>query len=160
MISALIRKDERDKDDNIVSKYINTGPDHWAFARVYSEIALPIAVSGLESGNIDQISINMYGLEMFHGLQGQIRSICRNRAGRRWKNEVNLPVGAMWICETKTLGVKLPGICCPANDVQNTAGFDQDICAVADGAIARNSSSQRKHTIAHNRGTAVSILTQ
>lgn len=52
MISALIRKDERDKDDNIVSKYINTGPDHWAFARVYSEIALPIAVSGLESSNI------------------------------------------------------------------------------------------------------------
>ena len=35
-----------------------------------------------------------------------------DRAGRRWKNEVNLPVGAMWICEeSKTLGVKLPGIC-------------------------------------------------
>jgi hypothetical protein len=37
------------QSDNLVAKYISTGPDHYALARVYSEIALPFAAS-LTSG--------------------------------------------------------------------------------------------------------------
>lgn len=45
MIMALIKRTEKDKDGNLTSRYVSTGADHWAFARVYSEIALPFAVS-------------------------------------------------------------------------------------------------------------------
>jgi hypothetical protein len=43
--------DEKTKSqsDNMIAKYISTGPDHFALARVYSEIALPFAAS-LTSG--------------------------------------------------------------------------------------------------------------
>lgn len=43
--------DEKTKSqsDNMVAKYISTGPNHFALARVYSEIALPFAAS-LTSG--------------------------------------------------------------------------------------------------------------
>lgn len=40
---------QKRQTDNLVSKYISTGPDHFALARVYSEIALPFAAS-LTSG--------------------------------------------------------------------------------------------------------------
>lgn len=44
-ISALIRYETRDDDNNIVASWKSTKPDHKALARVYSEIALPLAVS-------------------------------------------------------------------------------------------------------------------
>jgi hypothetical protein len=37
--------DKKSQGDNLVAKYISTGPDHYALARVYSEIALPFAAS-------------------------------------------------------------------------------------------------------------------
>ena len=40
---------QKRQTDNLTSKYISTGPDHFALARVYSEIALPFAAS-LTSG--------------------------------------------------------------------------------------------------------------
>lgn len=53
MISALIRKDSKDNEGNIVSRYISQNVvDHWAFARVYSEIALPLAISVSQNTNI------------------------------------------------------------------------------------------------------------
>jgi len=43
-------EDQRKRQtDNLVAKYISTGPDHYALSRVYSEIALPFAAS-LTSG--------------------------------------------------------------------------------------------------------------
>jgi hypothetical protein len=40
-----IRIYEKDKDGNPVGKYVNTGDDHFAHARNYNEIALPLAAS-------------------------------------------------------------------------------------------------------------------
>lgn len=44
-LKALIRLDTKDDEGNPISKYISVGPDHKAFARVYSEMALPLAAS-------------------------------------------------------------------------------------------------------------------
>lgn len=51
-ISNLIRQ-QYIVDDNVKSKYTSqTNEDHWAFARVYSEIALPLALSTSEAKDI------------------------------------------------------------------------------------------------------------
>lgn len=44
-IRAPIRVYEKDKDGNPVGKYVNQGDDHFAHARNYNEIALPLAAS-------------------------------------------------------------------------------------------------------------------
>lgn len=44
-LKAPIRVYEKDRDGNPVGKYINTSADHFAHARNYNEIALPLAVS-------------------------------------------------------------------------------------------------------------------
>ncbi len=45
---------QKRQTDNLTSKYISTGPDHFASARVYSEIALPFAASLAQSENIEK----------------------------------------------------------------------------------------------------------
>jgi hypothetical protein len=42
-IKALVRTYEKDKQGNPRALYMNTGPDHYAHAFNYSEIALPLA---------------------------------------------------------------------------------------------------------------------
>lgn len=55
-LKALTRHTSRDPSDgNIVSRYISTSADHFAFARVYSEIALPLAVSVSESKDVESV---------------------------------------------------------------------------------------------------------
>lgn len=54
-IKTLVRDESKDDDGNIVSKYKSRGPDHYAFARVYSEIALPLAVSIGSSEDIQNL---------------------------------------------------------------------------------------------------------
>lgn len=44
-IKCPVRIYEKDKDGNPVGKYVNTGEDHFAHARNYNEIALPLAAS-------------------------------------------------------------------------------------------------------------------
>jgi hypothetical protein len=44
-----VEEKRKRQTDNLVAKYISTGPDHFALARVYNEIALPFAAS-LTSG--------------------------------------------------------------------------------------------------------------
>lgn len=52
-ISALIKEQKRDDEGNVKSRYISvSNDDHWAFARVYSEIALPLALSVSECKNV------------------------------------------------------------------------------------------------------------
>lgn len=53
MISRIIKEDYYDKEKNLVSTYKSIGADHWAFARLYSEIALPKAISVYQSKNIE-----------------------------------------------------------------------------------------------------------
>lgn len=43
---------ERDADNNLVGKYISVKDDHYAFARVYAEIALALGMTTLTSQNI------------------------------------------------------------------------------------------------------------
>ena len=52
-IKALTRTYERDKDGNVVGRYVKpeSTPDHFAHARNYSEIALPFALSMGQSQN-------------------------------------------------------------------------------------------------------------
>jgi hypothetical protein len=53
-IMAIVRVYEKDSDDNPVGKYVKQGnsEDHFAHARNYSEIALPLAASLGHSQNI------------------------------------------------------------------------------------------------------------
>lgn len=53
-IKALVRIYEKDRDGNPVAKYVKAGSDedHYAHARVYSEIALPLAASLAVSSDI------------------------------------------------------------------------------------------------------------
>jgi hypothetical protein len=51
-ISALVRNPTRDASGRPSANYISTGPDHYAFANLYNEIALPIAVSVQHNTNI------------------------------------------------------------------------------------------------------------
>ena len=43
---------ETDDDGNIVARYIETGPDHYAHAQTYAEIALPLAAAGVSARSI------------------------------------------------------------------------------------------------------------
>lgn len=52
-IKALIRRYEEDKNGNPVARYINRGPDHFAHASVYSEAALPLALSFRLNQNVE-----------------------------------------------------------------------------------------------------------
>lgn len=44
-LKALVRRYRKTPDGDLASHYISTGPDHYTFARVYSEIAFPLAVA-------------------------------------------------------------------------------------------------------------------
>lgn len=44
----------KQQSDNTVARYISTGPDHYALARVYSEIALPFAASLTQGEDIEK----------------------------------------------------------------------------------------------------------
>ncbi len=48
----LIRHYRKDKYDNLISEYLNMGPDHFGHARCYNEIALPLAASLASNQNI------------------------------------------------------------------------------------------------------------
>lgn len=45
-------KHYKEKDGNVYSEYLNEGPDHYAHARCYSEIALPLAASLTTNQNV------------------------------------------------------------------------------------------------------------
>jgi hypothetical protein len=51
-LKALVRVYKRDEYGNPVGRYENTGPDHFAHARTYSEIALPFAASSVTGGDV------------------------------------------------------------------------------------------------------------
>lgn len=51
-IKALVRKPGKDSDGNPIVKYISTGSDHFGFANVYDELALPLAVSNSENQDV------------------------------------------------------------------------------------------------------------
>jgi hypothetical protein len=51
-LKAMIRVYSKDKDDNPTSCYMSNGADHFAHARCYAEIALPLAASIVTSQNI------------------------------------------------------------------------------------------------------------
>jgi hypothetical protein len=44
-MKSLVRRYEKDKNGNPTGRYVDTGPDHYAHALNYAEIALPFAVS-------------------------------------------------------------------------------------------------------------------
>lgn len=44
-LKAPVRRYEDDPDGNPIAKYVETGPDHYAHAQVYCEIALPLAAA-------------------------------------------------------------------------------------------------------------------
>lgn len=48
----LAKLQKKDDDGNVISRYVSTGTDHYAFARLYSEIALPFAAAGGRSENV------------------------------------------------------------------------------------------------------------
>jgi hypothetical protein len=49
-----VEEKRKRQTDNLVTKYISTGPDHFALARVYSEIALPFAASRTQGEDIER----------------------------------------------------------------------------------------------------------
>jgi hypothetical protein len=51
-IMNLVRIEKKDKDENPVSKYISLGTDHYALARMYSEVALPLAISAAKNTDV------------------------------------------------------------------------------------------------------------
>ena len=53
-IKSLVRIYDKDQDGNPIAKYVKAGSDedHFAHARVYSEIALPLSASLAVSSNI------------------------------------------------------------------------------------------------------------
>jgi Phage terminase large subunit (GpA) len=51
-IKAPARRYETDDDGNITARYIETGPDHYAHAQTYAEIALPLAASAASARSI------------------------------------------------------------------------------------------------------------
>lgn len=46
-ITALVRRYKRTTDGELTGSYLSTGTDHFAFSRVYSEIAFPLAVAAI-----------------------------------------------------------------------------------------------------------------
>lgn len=53
-IKAPVRTYKRDENDNPRAVYVSTGPDHFGLARVYNEIALPLAASFTTGRNVEQ----------------------------------------------------------------------------------------------------------
>lgn len=53
-IKALVRTYEKDEQGNPKAIYMNTGPDHFAHAYNYSEIALPLAAGVVSGGDIGE----------------------------------------------------------------------------------------------------------
>lgn len=51
-IQNLVKRYEKDSSGNPTGKYINIGPDHFAHARCYSEIALPLAAALQQNQNV------------------------------------------------------------------------------------------------------------
>ena len=51
-LKNLVKRYREDNDGGDVSVYIKTGPDHFAHARNYNEIALPLALSLATNQNI------------------------------------------------------------------------------------------------------------
>ena len=54
-LKALVRRYKKGSDGELSSHYISTGPDHYAFARVYSEIAFPLAVARQHNRDIREL---------------------------------------------------------------------------------------------------------
>lgn len=54
-MKALVRRYRKTSDGELASQYISTGPDHYAFARVYSEIAFPLAVARQHNRDIREL---------------------------------------------------------------------------------------------------------
>lgn len=52
-IKALVRTYEKDEQGNPKAVYLNTGPDHFAHAFNYAEIALPLAVGIVSGGDVE-----------------------------------------------------------------------------------------------------------
>ena len=52
-IKALVRTYEKDDQGNPKAVYLNTGPDHFAHALNYAEIALPLAVGVVSGSDVD-----------------------------------------------------------------------------------------------------------
>jgi hypothetical protein len=53
-IKAMVRTYEKDDQGNPKALYLNTGPDHYAHAFNYAEIALPLAASIVSGGNVTE----------------------------------------------------------------------------------------------------------
>jgi hypothetical protein len=53
-IKALVRTYEKDTQGNPKAIYLSTGPDHFAHALNYAELALPMAAGVVSGGNIDE----------------------------------------------------------------------------------------------------------
>jgi hypothetical protein len=51
-IMNLVKIQKKDKDDHPVSKFISVGADHFALARMYSEVALPLAISAAKNEDV------------------------------------------------------------------------------------------------------------
>lgn len=51
-IKAPARRYVKTPDGNVVARYVETGPDHYAHAQTYAEIALPLAASQVSSRSI------------------------------------------------------------------------------------------------------------
>jgi len=51
-IKSLVRTYEKDDTGNPRAKYVETGPDHFAHAQTYAEIALPLAAAYVTNSNI------------------------------------------------------------------------------------------------------------
>jgi len=51
-IKALVRRYEKDKQGNSVAKFVNVGPDHYAHAHTYAEIAFDLAANAFAGRSI------------------------------------------------------------------------------------------------------------
>ena len=51
-MKALVRTYEKDDQGNPKAIYLNTGPDHYAHAHNYAEMALPLAAGIVSGGDI------------------------------------------------------------------------------------------------------------
>lgn len=51
-LKNLVRTYEKDENGNLIATYVTTGPDHYAHAHTYAEIALPLAASYVRGQDI------------------------------------------------------------------------------------------------------------
>ena len=54
-IQALVRRYVRKADSEVSSQYLSTGVDHYTFARLYSEVAFPVAVARQHNRDIREL---------------------------------------------------------------------------------------------------------